>query len=301
MLIAVVVALAAVLVLAAACRAELPEGVVVPLWPAESLAPGAGPETEKAEVSPKGEGTITRLSSVTAPTITLYRPAKNANGAAVIVCPGGGYSILAWDLEGTEICEWLNSVGVTGVLLKYRVPGQRDAALADAQRAIRVVRSRAKEWGVDPKRIGILGFSAGGHLAARAGTNYAAPSYKPVDACDEAGGRPDFAVLIYPAYLANKDETAIDSATLPVTAETPSTFIAIAYNDKFTTGALLYAEALKKAKTPGCEVHVFATGGHGCGLRPVATEAVTAWPEHAARWMRDIRVTGEPAAEKKGE
>jgi len=210
-----------------------------------------------------------------------------ASGTAVIVCPGGGYSILAYDLEGTEICEWLNSIGVTGVLLKYRVPRRRDDALKDAQRAIGIVRSRAAEWKIDPKRIGILGFSAGGHLSARASTNYRKRAYAPIDKHDEAGCRPDFSVLIYPAYLLNKEGT-LDAATLPVDAETPTTFIAIAENDRFTPGALQYFLALKKAKV-GSELHVFQFGGHGCGLRKTS-ENVTTWPEHCARWMRGLKL-----------
>jgi acetyl esterase/lipase len=262
------------------------EGVVVRLWTDQVLGDEAGGK-EKSTTSPKGDGTLIKLTNVTDPIMTVYKPTKVPDsGTAVIVCPGGGYGILAYDLEGTEVCEWLNSIGVTGVLLKYRVPRRRDDALKDAQRAVSIVRSRAAEWKIDPKRIGILGFSAGGHLAARTSTNYKKRAYEPIDKHDEASCRPDFAVLIYPAYLTAKDGR-MDSATLPVNAETPTTFIAIAANDKFTLGALQYSMALKKAKVRS-ELHVFQFGGHGCGLRKTA-ESVTTWPEHCERWLRGLK------------
>lgn len=265
------------------------EGKVIQLWP-EGTLPEAGKTKETATATARaGEKKVTRITNVTNPTITVFRPAKATDTtAAVVICPGGGYGILAWDKEGTEVAEWLNSIGVTGVLLKYRVPKQRDEAFQDAQRAVGIVRSRAKEWNIDPKRIGIMGFSAGGHLAARLSTNYAKRTYKPVDDSDEASCRPDFAILIYPAYMADRKDAALDRATLPVTGQTPRTFIAIAFNDKFTTGALHYFLALRKAKVHS-ELHVFQTGGHGCGLR-TSDAGVTTWPQHCTRWLRDIKV-----------
>jgi len=220
----------------------------------------------------------------------VYRP-KGATEPtpAVVVCPGGGYSILAYDLEGTEVVEWLNGLGIAGVLLKYRVPGKRDGAFQDAQRAMGIVRHRAKEWGIDPKKVGILGFSAGGHLAARVCTNYEKRAYKPVDAADEASCRPDFAIPIYPAYM--EKDGGLDTAALPVTAETPTTFIAIACNDRFTVGALHYFLALRQAKVRA-ELHVFQFGGHGCGLRE-SGDALTTWPVHCAAWLRGIGVLGK--------
>ncbi|MFW6164318.1 MAG: alpha/beta hydrolase, partial [Planctomycetota bacterium] len=161
----------AVMALGVAVTAGEARREVIELWPAERL--GEAKQEEKAVESDwRGKWTITRLQHVSKPTLTAF-PAAKPNGAAIVVCPGGGYHILAWDLEGIEVCQWLNGLGVTAFLLKYRVPGQRDAAFADAQRAVGLVRHRAKEWGIAPQRIGILGFSAGGHLAARACTNSA--------------------------------------------------------------------------------------------------------------------------------
>jgi len=273
---------------------QLKDSTVVELWPKGAPGPAAKTGPEKASVSPKGDGTLTRITNVTKPTISIRRPPKGDGPfPAVIVCPGGGYGILAYDLEGTEVVDWLNTIGVAGVLLKYRVPRQRDGALQDAQRAIGLVRSRAKQWNIDPKRIGILGFSAGGHLAARASTNYARRTYPRVDAADEAGCRPDFTVLIYPAYLSTRGDAALDAATLPVDDKTPSAFIAVGFADRFTLGALHYFAALRKAKVRS-ELHVFQLGGHGCGLR--RTEAtVTTWPARCERWLRDIKVLpGKP-------
>lgn len=275
---------------AVAPTTTLANSTVVTLWPkgAPDLEGKGGPE--KATASPKGGVSVTRITNVTKPTISVRTPPKATGPCpAVVVCPGGGYSILAYDLEGTEVVDWLNSIGVAGVLLKYRVPRQRDGAFQDAQRAVSIVRSRAKEWNIDPKRIGILGFSAGGHLAARTSTNYAKRAYKPVDAA-AASCRPDFAVLIYPAYLTGKGG-ALDAAALPITRETPSTFIAVAFGDRFTPGALNYFAALHKAKVPS-ELHIFQLGGHGCGLRK--TDAtVTTWPARCEQWMRSTGLLGK--------
>ncbi len=173
------------------------------------------------------------------------------------------------------------------------MPRQRDAAFQDAQRAVGLVRSRAKQWNIDPGRIGILGFSAGGHLAARACTNFGKRAYEAVDEAERVSCRPDFAVLVYPAYLATKGDAALDASALPVGPKTPSTFIAIAFNDKFALGALHYFTALRRAKVPS-ELHVFQFGGHGCGLRKAAAN-VTTWPEHCERWLRGIGAIPEKA------
>ena len=271
---------------AASGAAESKEREVIALWPEERLE--AAEKQEEVKTSEwRGKWTIARLANVSRPTLTVFQPKKAAaTGPAVVVCPGGGYSILAWDLEGTEVGQWLNGLGVTAFVLKYRVPGQRDGAFEDAQRAVSVVRSRAKEWGIHPRRIGILGFSAGGHLAARASTNHKTRAYKPIDHADTFACRPDFAVLIYPAYMAGKD--GLDAGALPVAKDTPPTFIAIAFADRFTTGALHYALALKKARVRA-EMLVFHDGSHGCGLRPV-DKGLTTWPTHAAQWMRAIKM-----------
>lgn len=283
-------ALCLLLLAGASPGAAAPKGEAIELWPKhvrDSWGP-EGEETAKTEPWRGGPTTITRITGVTNPSLTIYRPpAAEATDTAVIVCPGGGYCILAWDLEGTEVCQWLTSLGITAALLKYRVPKQRDGAFQDAQRAVSLLRSRAKPLGINPRRIGILGFSAGGHLAARACTNFAERSYDPVDEADRASCRPDFAVLIYPAYMADKGGAALDRTTLPVGSDTPSTFIAIAFNDRFAPGALLYAQALRGANVQS-ELHLFHEGSHGCGLRPV-DRGLTTWPQHAKRWLRTIK------------
>jgi len=273
-------------------------GQPIPLWPAE--APGEkgdiGPE---ADTSQPGKGLVAgkpliRLGNVSKPTITIYKPpADKDTGAAVVVCPGGGYSILAYDLEGTEVCEWLNSVGVTGVLLKYRVPSRKGlpkeaAALQDVQRAISVVRHRAGEWKIDPKKIGVLGFSAGGHLSASAATRFAERTYPAVDEADKATCRPDAAFLIYPAYLTAKDDALKLAPDLKVTDKTPPTFIVMTEDDPIKVEcAYVFGLACKAAKVP-CEVHTYAKGGHGYGLREVPDKPVTKWPALAAEFMRGL-------------
>lgn len=268
------------------------ESKPIALWP--GIAPGdkgnIGPEKDATKHNPKASpGTeVIRLTNVTKPTITVFSPPKDRNtGAAVVVCPGGGYSILAYDLEGTEICRWLNSIGVTGVLLKYRVPARAGreryaAPLQDAQRAIGLVRSRAKDWGVDAKRIGILGFSAGGHLAATASTNFSERTYPTVDSADGESCRPDFTVLIYPAYLAEKGSPTKLAPEIKVGPDTPPAFIAMTEDDA-ADNAIAYFVALRRQKIP-CELHIYPKGGHGYGLRKSPNE-VSHWPDRAAEWL----------------
>lgn len=275
--------------------------VVLPLWP--DTAPG-----DKEPLSPEQDQTkptdnlvagkkLIRLGNVSKPTIAVYQPpADKRTGTAVIVCPGGGYQILAMDLEGTEVCEWLNSVGVTAVLLKYRVPKRpglekHTAALQDAQRAIGMVRRRATDWGIDSKKIGVLGFSAGGHLAALASNQCDPRSYPAVDEADSVNCRPDFTVLIYPAYLTLKEQSDRIAPEFNLTSNTPPTFIAMAMDDPIRVEtALFYAAGLKKANVP-FELHIYPTGGHGYGLRPTK-DLVTTWPQRAADWMRSRGLLG---------
>jgi acetyl esterase/lipase len=270
--------------------------LAIQLWP--HGAPGErgdlGPEKDTTTAKDPlvgGRGLI-RLGNVTTPEITLYRPVKEKDtGAAIIVFPGGGYSILAMDLEGSEVCEWLQSIGLTGVLLKYRVPARTGqpkwaAPLQDAQRAVGTVRYHAAEWGIDAKRIGVLGFSAGGHLAAAVSTNVESRTYPPVDEADKLSGRPDFALLIYPAYLMQGDKT---SPELKITSDTPPTFLVQTEDDGVhVENSLGYYAALKQAKVP-VEMHLYASGGHGYGLRPTAM-TVTTWPARAEEWLRSIGV-----------
>lgn len=278
-------------------RGASPE--TVSLWP--QAAPGeTGNIGEERDMTKPSDGLVAgrrviRLGNVSEPAITFYPalPEKNT-GAAVIVCPGGGYTILAMDLEGTEVVEWLNSIGVNGVLLKYRVPARTgrpryEAPLEDAQRALGLVRSRAKEWGIDPQRIGIMGFSAGGHLAATASCNYTKRVYADVDAADQVSCRPDFALLIYPAYLTLEKEGDRLASELKVTDETPPTFLVQAEDDGVRVEtSVFYYLALKKAKVPA-EMHLYPKGGHGYGLRH-SPNAVTAWPKRAEEWMRGLGV-----------
>ncbi len=283
-----------------ACAAFFPSAhaadqtIPLALWPA--AAPGEkGDLPSEADTTKPTDGLVAgkrvmRIGNVSQPTLTIFSPPKDQDsGTAVIVCPGGGYNILAWDLEGTEVCEWLNSIGVTGVLLKYRVPKRaglekHTAALQDAQRAVGLVRSRAKEFGINPNRLGILGFSAGGHLAAAASTNYDARTYEAIDDADKVSCRPDFTLLIYTAYLTLKDDGDKLAPEMKVTTQTPPTFLAMSQDDPVRVEtALFYCLALKNAKVPS-ELHIYPTGGHGYGLRP-SEHAVTTWPARAAEWM----------------
>jgi acetyl esterase/lipase len=269
--------------------------VAVRLWP--GMAPGdesfSGEEQDTTKPSDNlvADRRVVRLGGVSDPTLTVYRPSADIDtGAAVLVFPGGGYHILAMDLEGTEVCEWLNSLGVTAVLVKYRVPRREDreryaAPLQDAQRALGMVRHRAMELGIDPERIGVLGFSAGGHLAATLSTNHASRTYEPMDAADAVSCRPDFTVLVYPGYLVVREEGDRVSPELEVTEKTPPTFLVMAQDDGVRVeNALFYYLALKRAGVPS-ELHVYATGGHGYGLRRTG-ELVTTWPDRVADWMR---------------
>ena len=205
----------------------------ITLWP--GVAPGEkggiGEEKDMSRPDPKEppERYIIRLGNVSKPTLTVFRPPKAKDtGAAVLVCPGGGYQILAMNLEGSEVCTWLNSLGVSAFLLKYRVPGRaglekHTAAFQDSQRALGLIRHRAKEWGIDPKRVGILGFSAGGHLSATTSTNFETRAYPAVDEADRESCRPDFTILIYPAYLTPGDDLTRLAPEIKVTANTPPT------------------------------------------------------------------------------
>jgi acetyl esterase/lipase len=287
------------------CASEPAE--VIALWPGD--APGdKGDIGEERDTTKPTDGLVAgqrliRLGNVSKPTLALYRPPKAKDtGAAVVVCPGGAYTILALDLEGSEVCDWLNSIGVTAALLKYRVPKRaglekHTAALQDAQRAMGLMRSRAAGWGLDPHRIGILGFSAGGHLAATACNNYSQRTYPAVDAADQTSCRPDFALLIYPAYLTVKEQGDRLAPELPVTTNTPPAFVTMTQDDPVRVeSALYYTLALQQAKVP-VELHIYPTGGHGYGLRP-SKEAVLTWPQRAAEWMAG-RGLLEPASRPK--
>jgi acetyl esterase/lipase len=267
----------------------------IPLWP--NGAPGekadVGPEVNTSKPSDRSVSgkPVIRLSNITNPTITIYRPPKNKNtGTAVVVCPGGAYRILAYDLEGTEVCEWLNSIGVTGVLLKYRVPPRPnqknyEAPLQDAQRAMSLVRSHADVWQIQTNRIGILGFSAGGHLSAITSCHFEQRTYDFIDAADQFSCRPDFTVLIYPAYLIDKDESHRLAPEFTISSNVPPAFLVQTEDDEVhVENSFSYCLAFKNVHVP-VELHVFAKGGHGYGLRPSAN-SVSTWPTLAEQWLR---------------
>ena len=273
--------------------AELKISKLIDVWP--GMVPG-----EKGDVPAETLSThnhrgapIQKYNNVTKPTLTVYKPdlAKDT-GASVVICPGGGYQILAWDLEGTEVAAWLNSVGVTGVVLKYRVPRRKDrdkhvAPLQDAQRSVSLVRHHAKEWGLDPKRIGILGFSAGGHLSAAALTNYDNRHYKSVDEIDKVSCRPNFGVLIYPAYLVDEETKSKLSPELKITKNTPPVFFAHAADDRVPAeGSVRFWQELRRNGVSS-ELHVFPSGGHGYGLR-LSKFPVTDWPNLCGDWLKSM-------------
>jgi len=273
-----------------------PSHLTLPVWP--GVAPGApaNPPAEADTTTAKDNliagKPLIRLGNVSTPTLTLYKATSNNTGAAVVVFPGGGYNILAIDLEGTEVCDWLTAAGINCVLLKYRVPAtgpypKSSAALQDAQRALGLVRAHATEWGIDPKRIGVLGFSAGAHLAAALSTHYDKRLYDPIDAADQLTCRPDFAVIVYPGYLALSEKNFAPNADINPTVNTPPTFIVQAEDDPVhVENAVVYFMALKNAKV-AAELHIYAQGGHGYGLRRTALP-VTTWPQAVEVWLHTI-------------
>ncbi|HEX4609163.1 MAG TPA: alpha/beta hydrolase [Urbifossiella sp.] len=262
---------------------------VIDLWPGK--APGEAKDigSEKLIEPKPGQADVVRLTNVSRPSIAVYpAPKDKATGAAVIVAPGGGYSILAIEHEGTQVCEWLNTLGVTAFLLKYRVP-KRDmqmpdnlAAVQDAQRAVSLVRSKAADWKLDPNRVGMLGFSAGGNLTAWA-CLAEKRMYDPLDDADKQPSRPNFAALIYPAYLTDKGGDL--KPEYRVTKDSPPMFFAHASDDPVTpVGSVALYAALKKAGVPA-EVHIYATGGHGFGMRKSANP-VSTWPARCGDWLK---------------
>jgi acetyl esterase/lipase len=269
--------------------------LVLDLWPGPVPGETGQIGEEKLLDQKPNEKPVKRLTDISKPTITVLRPAKEKDtGTAVLIAPGGGYNILAWDLEGEEVADWLNSIGVTGVVLKYRVPRRPDqpkdkppvGALQDAQRALSLVRAKSKEWGIDPQRIGMLGFSAGGHLTAWASTNFDKRAYEVVDETDKVSCRPDFAVLLYPGGVVTRDKKDELSPEIRVTSQTPPAFLAHAGDDRVPAeNSVQYYLALRKVAVPA-ELHVYASGGHGFGLRP-SEKPCSTWPQRCAEWMRD--------------
>ncbi len=276
----------------------------IPIWPGTppDAKPMRSPETEGPETRhPVAGKPWLWVTHVAQPTMTVYAPKGKNTGAAVVVLPGGGFEVLAIDLEGTEVCDWLTSRGITCVLSKYRVPSEpydsqcdcrpdelatSTRSLQDVQRTIGLVRLHAKQWHIDPHKIGVIGFSAGGYLAAEISTKYKQRQYAPVDDADKESARPDFAVLVYPGHLATDDNGL--NPNVPVTSETPPTFLVQAEDDK-TDGveqSQVYDAALMKAGVP-VEMHLYAQGGHAFGLRRTAFP-ITGWPRLAETWLRTI-------------
>jgi acetyl esterase/lipase len=282
----------------------------VPIWP------GAVPDAQPVP-GPESMGTVTRLvggkpwvyaGNVSQPTMTVYPPSGKNTGTAVVVFPGGGFEVLAIDLEGTEVCDWLTPKGITCVLLKYRVPSlpydwhckcrpdgyvKSSLGLEDAQRTIGLVRLHAAEWHIDPHKIGVLGFSAGGYLVAEISTDFQRRLYAPVDAADKESCRPDFAVGVYPGHLWVGGDRYRLNPNVPVTRQTPPTFLLQAEDDNVdgVNQSVAYYIGLKKAGAP-VEMHLYAQGGHAFGLRRTKLP-VTRWPELVETWLRTIGMIPE--------
>jgi acetyl esterase/lipase len=289
--------------------------VQVAIWPGAvpDAQPAAGPETVTTRLHDHlvAGKPWTYISNVSAPTMTVYPPVGRNTGAAVVVFPGGGYKILAIDLEGTEVCDWLTSRGITCVLLKYRVPGsgpswndqykchvvpKTPAALQDAQRTLGLVRLHAAEWHIDPHKVGVLGFSAGGHMVADISTHFDRRAYPPVDAADRESCRPDFAVALYPGHL--MDDASAEprlNPDVPVSRQTPPTFLVQAEDDPVDSisNSILYFRALREAGVP-VEYHVYPHGGHAFGLRHTEFP-ITDWPPLVETWLKSMGMMGEQA------
>jgi len=286
-------------------RWEPPSGLMqVPIWPN-----GAPDMTERSPAVEQVFGVektpghrYTAVANVTTPTITVYAPKGRNTGVSMLVFPGGGFQILAMDIEGTEVCDWISAKGMTCVLLKYRVPKSnhywdKDCkchitptvawTLQDAQRAIRLVRAKAKEWQIDSHKIGVIGFSAGGYLVARTSNSFGA-TYERVDEADELSSRPDFAVALYPGHLCRAGDTL--DTSIQVTPQTPPTFVLQAWDDPVdkVCNSTLYIRALAAAGVPA-EVHLFLKGGHAFGLRPSA-HPVSSWPALVENWLIEINM-----------
>ena len=275
-----------------------PGHVQIPIWPGTppdaNLQRLSGPEYVYDTLTPKDKPLVW-VRNVSQPTMTVYSPKGKNTGVAMVVFPGGGYNELAMNLEGTEICDWLTSQGITAVLLKYRVPLKKTEpytepsplALEDAQRTLGLVRFHAAEWQIDPHKIGVIGFSAGGHMVAATSTHFDQRAYPAVDAADQESCRPDFAIACYPGHLWSPDEGFQLNPNVPVTTNTPPTFLLQAEDDHVdgVEQSLTYYIALKNAGVP-VEMHLYAQGGHGFGLR--SSFPISGWPQLVETWLGTI-------------
>lgn len=254
---------------------------IIYLWPGK--VPGEIKEKQAPSVDTSRNDGIIRFSEVTNPAIEVYQPEPSLrNGAAVVVCPGGGYNILAYDLEGTEIAAWLNKIGYTAFVLQYRIPQKKEGALQDVQRALRIVKDNAKKWNIDPEKTGVMGFSAGGSLSARASILFNKRTYSPVDKSDSISCRPSFTMLIYPAYLDEGPNFTL-TPELVLNNNVPPVFIFQTTDDPYGNSALVMASSLRNAKLP-VELHLLPEGGHGYGVRH-GKVAARVWPELAEEWL----------------
>jgi len=273
------------------CFSAAPEPVTLPLWPdgpPSAMAPKSEATTKL--IQSYGGATATRLTDITEPTITIYRPEK-PNGASVVVAPGGGFMFLSYSFEGTQVCEWLNTLGVTGVLLKYRTPTRDETdpfvlPVQDAQRAMGLVRHHAAEWGLDPKRVGLLGFSAGGNLAGHAAWDRTPRTYPQQEALDDPRG-PDFLVFVYGGGFLDKDDKTKFRPGFSVPADAPPAFFLVAHDDKTNPieAAMLYLEY--KKQNIAAELHICTKGGHGFGMRK-DKNPINDWPQRCGEWMESI-------------
>ena len=257
------------------------ESLVLDLWP--DGVPLSGQKAESSEEVRTNKNGILRITNVTRPQMTVYRP-KDPNGAAVLVCPGGGYKILAYEHEGTDVCEFLTQHGVTAILLKYRVPSSQEVALQDAQRAIGMIHHHSEEWGIDPDRIGMLGFSAGGNLTVTTCLHSRERTYEIDEKLDVDNPTPNFAIPVYPAYLVERGTEGPLLPGVTVKDTSPPLCLVHAADDPWTaSGTFLLAIEYKKHNIP-CEVHVYAKGGHGFGMKKKGMP-VDAWPHRVIEWM----------------
>lgn len=272
------------------CAQSLPpkplmSGSTIPLWPEEKMP---GERTADVEaIQPSSGDNVERVTNVSRPTLTVYpAPEQDSPVPAMIICPGGGYGKLAMNKEGSEIATWLNSLGITAIVLKYRVPNNRAGAFQDAQRAMRLVRAHSTDWKIDPHRVGIIGFSAGGHLAALLSAGPDNETYGPIDDADASGFRPDFAILVYPAYLADTDDRL--APEFKISSKVPPILIIHSGDDpKYVAGSKVIDRELEAAKLPH-RFLLYPTGGHGYGLR--CENDAKVWPEDARAWLLENKI-----------